>query len=145
MADVDFFLSALNRLKEGLGVSKDKEVAEALGMEAKALNARKARHSFPEKELLALSARRPELALDVGYILGGGPVATKTDPGPAGELAMHKLQAGTEAIMRASSVLNYEPPMVWTAMIQELMFSHGLTEAGARRIMETLKSERKAA
>lgn len=142
MSDVDFFISALNRLKEGLGVSKDKEVAAALGMEAKALNARKARHSFPEKELLALSARRPELELDVGYILGGSRTASKTDPGQAGVLAMQNLQACTEAINRVSSSLSYEPPTVWTGLVLELMFSHGLREAGARRIIETLKSER---
>lgn len=71
MTDVDFFVGALNRLKESLGVSKDKQVAEALGMSDKALNARKARHSFPEIELLALSARRPELKLDVAYVLTG--------------------------------------------------------------------------
>ena len=66
-----FFNSALSRLKEGLGLSKDKEIAEALGLSDKALNARKTRDSFPETEVLALSARRPELRLDVTYILTG--------------------------------------------------------------------------
>lgn len=71
MADEKYFLAALARLKEGLGLSKDKEVAAELGLSDKALNARKARASFPETELLALSARRPELKLDVAYILTG--------------------------------------------------------------------------
>lgn len=34
---------------------KDKEVAEALGLGEKAFNARKARNSFPKKELRALA------------------------------------------------------------------------------------------
>lgn len=35
--------------------------------------------------------------------------------------------------------------MVWVALTQELMIIYGLPEDGARRILETLKSERKAA
>lgn len=77
MTDVDFFVKALNRLKECLGVSKDKQVAEALGLSDKAFNARKARNTFPEKDLLALSARRPELKLDVTYVLTGERVSDR--------------------------------------------------------------------
>lgn len=71
MNSVDLFLNALNRLKEALGVSKDKQVADALGLSDKALNARKTRDSFPEMEVVALIARRPELKLDVSYVLTG--------------------------------------------------------------------------
>lgn len=124
------FEQALLRLKEQLQVQADKDVALTLGLSATAFNDRKKRGAFPEDKLLALSARRPELGLDVGYVLGGHP--------------MQKLQSSTQAILHLSSLLKYEPPMVWTALLQELMFSHGLTEAGARRIMETLKTERKA-
>lgn len=70
---------------------------------------------------------------------------SKIDPGQAGELAMQRLQSSTEIIKRVSASLNYEPSLEWTVLIQELIFSHSLTEAGVRRIMETLKSERKAA
>lgn len=71
MKNVDLFLATLNRLKESIDASKDKEVAEALGMSDKALNARKTRNSFPELEVLALLARRPELNLDTTYVLTG--------------------------------------------------------------------------
>lgn len=69
---------------------------------------------------------------------------SKTDPGQPGKDAMQRLQASTETIKRVSAALGYEPPMIWTALIQELMFSHGLSEDGVYRIMESLKSERKA-
>lgn len=69
---VDFSKDALNRLKTVLRQTKDKEIAEALGMGEKAFNARKARNSFPEKELRALAQQRPELAIDVEYVLTGG-------------------------------------------------------------------------
>lgn len=72
MLDVDFFRERLGRLKVALRARKDKEVAEALGLGEKAFNARKARNSFPEKELRALAQQRPELGIDVEYVLTGG-------------------------------------------------------------------------
>lgn len=71
MSDVDFFVGQINRLKSALGLSKDKEVAEALGLSDKALNARKARRSFPEREVVELAKTHPELQIDVNYVLTG--------------------------------------------------------------------------
>lgn len=68
---VDFDRERLQRLREALHVSKDKELAEALGLGEKAFNARKARNSFPVKELYALAAKRPDLKIDVAYVLTG--------------------------------------------------------------------------
>lgn len=61
----------LLRLKERLGVDSDRAIAEMLGIGEKALNARKSRGVSIEKELRALAQQRPELGLDVGYILTG--------------------------------------------------------------------------
>ena len=68
---MDFFEEATLRLKQQLKVSEDRQVAEFFGMTGKAWAARKRRDSFPEKELWALSAQRPDLNLDVDYILNG--------------------------------------------------------------------------
>ncbi|WP_238946170.1 helix-turn-helix domain-containing protein [Vandammella animalimorsus] len=65
------FACALGRLKFCLRVSKDKEVADMLGIGEKAFNARKKRNSFPEKKLRALAQRRPELGIDVDWVLTG--------------------------------------------------------------------------
>lgn len=65
------FEPVLLRLKEQLSVSTDKEVAALLGLGEKAFNARKKRGAFPEDKLLALVAKRPDLNLDVAYILTG--------------------------------------------------------------------------
>lgn len=65
------FEKTLLRLKERLGITSDKGVAELLGMGEKALNARKRRGSFPEEKLKALALDRPELHLDVKYVLTG--------------------------------------------------------------------------
>jgi transcriptional regulator with XRE-family HTH domain len=67
----DDFATKLLRLKEALRVESDKEVAELLGLKPSALNARKKRGSFPETDLLALIAKRPDLNIDATYVLSG--------------------------------------------------------------------------
>ena len=68
---MDFFPDALARLKHQLRVSKDQEVAAALGLSKTAFSERKKRGSFPEKELRALAQQRPDIALNLDYILTG--------------------------------------------------------------------------
>jgi transcriptional regulator with XRE-family HTH domain len=68
---MDFFSDSLERIKHYLRVSKDQEVAEALGMSKTAFSERKKRGSFPEKELRALAQQRPDLGIDVEYVLHG--------------------------------------------------------------------------
>lgn len=65
------FKSSLARLKHELRVSKDSEVAAKLGMSKTAFSERKKRESFPEREVVRLSAQNPELDLDVTYVLTG--------------------------------------------------------------------------
>lgn len=65
------FTHKLLRLKQVLGVTEDREVAEALGMTKAAFSERKRRDSFPEDKLRALVSRRPNLALDPQYVLTG--------------------------------------------------------------------------
>lgn len=67
--DDDDFLQALNRLKHELRLSKDYEVAAALGLSKTAFAERKKRGAFPHKELIAFAASRPEL--DMNYVLTG--------------------------------------------------------------------------
>ena len=68
---MDFFSDSLGRLKHYLRVSKDQEVAAALGLSKTAFSERKKRNSFPEKELRALAQQRPELGINVEYVLTG--------------------------------------------------------------------------
>lgn len=69
---MDFFSDSLGRLKHALRVSKDQEVAEALGLSKTAFSERKKRGAFPEENLRALAQQRPELGIDVVYVLTGG-------------------------------------------------------------------------
>ncbi len=66
-----FFEEAALRLKQQLKVHSDKEAAALLGLSAVAWVGRKNRNNFPEKELRALAQTRPDLKLDVHYVLTG--------------------------------------------------------------------------
>lgn len=72
------FEQVLLRLKEQIQLPADKDVAAALGLSPTAFNDRKKREAFPEDKLLALSVRRPELKLDVTYILTGERLPART-------------------------------------------------------------------
>ncbi len=91
MSDFD---QALLRLKERLGITSDKGVAELLGMGEKALNARKRRGAFPAEKLKALALDKPELGIDVKYVLTG--VSDEL------ERRMAAIRASTQVAMLAS-------------------------------------------
>ena len=73
MQSTDLFTEQLVRLKHFLNVQEDQEAAEVLGLSKAALSARKTRGSFPAKELRALAQQRPDLGIDVDYVLTGEP------------------------------------------------------------------------
>lgn len=65
------FTNIVNRLKTELSVTMDKDVAEILGMSKSAFAERKRRGVFPENALRLLELERPDLKLDIDYILSG--------------------------------------------------------------------------
>lgn len=65
------FDQQLMRLKSLLGVTGDQDVAALLDMSKAAFSDRKKRDSFPEEKLRALAHRRPDLPIDVEYVLRG--------------------------------------------------------------------------
>lgn len=65
------FTDIVNRLKTVLSVTMDKDVAEILGMSKSAFAERKRRGVFPENALRLLELERPDLKLDINYILSG--------------------------------------------------------------------------
>lgn len=92
---MDFFQEATLRLKQQLEVTQDKEVAHFLGLSPRAWAGRKQSNAFPEIELRALAQQRPNLQIDVDYVLTGGltgpnvAVAMGRDPAAvAGPVAM---------------------------------------------------------
>lgn len=66
-----YFDEATLRLKQQLKVHLDKDVAELLGLSKRAWVGRKKSGNFPQTELFALSAKRPDLGIDVPYVITG--------------------------------------------------------------------------
>lgn len=65
------FEEAALRLKQQLRVSDDSQAAQAIGMSPRAWAGRKKNDSFPADKLRALVQQRPELGIDVDYVLTG--------------------------------------------------------------------------
>lgn len=71
------FEKSLLRLKQVLQVSEDQAVAAALGLSKAALADRKRKDSFPVDRLKALAHDRPDLKIDVDYVLSGIDLETR--------------------------------------------------------------------
>lgn len=100
------FEQAALRLKQQLGMTTDKEVAEVLGMSARAWVGRKNRGSFPETELYALIAKRPDLQIDALYVLRGqrkGELLTKAS-GMGARIREYRLAASIDQAAFAASL-----------------------------------------
>lgn len=76
---MDIFSDFLNRLKKQVGVSKDKEIAELLGMSVTAFAERKKRGSVPIKEVFDLARQRPSLEIDPDWVVTGVSKKLETD------------------------------------------------------------------
>lgn len=65
------FDEQLLRLKSLAGVASDQEIAALLGLSKAALSDRKKRDAFPLDKLKALAMDRPDLNIDVIYVMTG--------------------------------------------------------------------------
>jgi len=101
---MNFFSDTVARLKHELRVSKDGEVAVALGLSKTAFAERKRRGAFPEKELHALAMQRPDLGLDVHYILTGERIARFAEMGERLSGERRRLGMSTQYMAEAGGV-----------------------------------------
>jgi len=65
------FDAALLRLKGQIDTTEDQAVASLLGLSKASFSDRKRRDAFPVDKLRALAQQRPELGIDVEYVLTG--------------------------------------------------------------------------
>lgn len=65
------FDAALLRLKGQIGQTEDQAVASLLGLSKASFSDRKRRGSFPVEKLRALAQQRPDLNIDVDYVITG--------------------------------------------------------------------------
>lgn len=65
------FDDQLLRLKQAVKTHADQDVAALLGLSKAAFSDRKKRGAFPEDKVWALAKQKPELLIDVDYVLNG--------------------------------------------------------------------------
>ncbi|NMG48976.1 hypothetical protein GO613_12780 [Azoarcus communis] len=135
MQSTDKFRAQLDRLRTALAVREDQEVASMLGMTKAALSARKARGSFPEKELRALAQRRPDLSIDVEHVLSGTALREKRQ-NAAGQV----LYQGTEIVHLMTGEPESSPhyPTDATALVENWQRCSALDQALVLQLVRRL-------
>jgi hypothetical protein len=133
---MNFFPDQLARLKHALRVSKDGEVAAALGLGKTAFSERKRRGSFPEDELRELARKQPDLRIDVNYVLTGN-----TGADTAWEAAAEPTSLAAMMIRNLESV---NGPATRLDQRQDAPI-YGIDEAVLKQCIELLLEEFKAA
>jgi hypothetical protein len=82
---------------------------------------------------------RVDLAALSKQVFGDAPLRIAQNPNPEYDAALRRVYEATQATVRVSKLFGGSLPVEWTTLIQELMAMHGLSEAGAARVIETLK------
>lgn len=98
--------------------------------------------TLPPAERPRLS--KPELASLSKEVFGNAPLRVAQNVNNEFDAALKRLAVATQAAVRISKQFDPEPPREWIFLIQELMAMHGLTEAGAKRVIDTLVDVKKA-
>lgn len=159
------FDQILMRLKAQLNISQNKKIASLLGMTYDGFYARRQRDSFPEEKLRILSEQRPELKLDVEYILTGvsrakagsnmhmATVAHTAEANNAGYQPHGGEAAGAsddigdviahnnKLIREVYEQLGFEPPFAWSSLFQELLLRNHIDVYGIKCVIELLREK----
>lgn len=108
-----FFDEATLRLKQQLKVTESKQVAEALGMTGNAWTMRKRRGAFPEVEVRALAQQRPELEIDVEYVLTGASLSEGQRRSKEALISSVEKKAGAQENKRAFDDFIHDMAVEW--------------------------------
>lgn len=124
------FDEQLLRLKQVLGLVEDQAVASALGMSKAAFADRKKRGSFPEDKLKALAADKPDLRLDVKYVLTGVSDAL--------ERRMEAIREATQIALELMPENSAKGELVRDVLLGSQMKSPEIINAAIERFVESL-------
>lgn len=80
-----------------------------------------------------------DLAVFSREVFGDAPLRLAQNPNLEYDEALQRVREATQATVRISKQFGGSLPVEWTSLIQELMAMHGLSEAGAARVIEALK------
>lgn len=88
---------------------------------------------------------RPELAAVSKQVFGDAPARLAQNPNAKFEEMLKRVAEASQATVRISQQYNDALPVGWTSLIQELMAIHGLSEAGAAKVIQALVLAREGA
>lgn len=91
-----------------------------------------------EGEMLLVD-HQAKLARVSNEVFGDAPLRVAQNPNVEYAAALKRVAEATQATVRVSKQFDFALPVEWTSLIQELMALHGLSEAGAKRVIEALK------
>jgi hypothetical protein len=74
-------------------------------------------------------------------VFGDAPARLAANPNMEFEAMLKRVSEASQATVRISKLFGGSLPVEWTSLIQELMAMHGLSEAGAARVIEALKQQ----
>lgn len=106
------------------------------------IDARQRGDTLPPAERPRLT--RAELASLSKEVFGDAPARHDQNPNAQFEAMLKRVSEATQATVRISKQFDFVLPVEWTSLIQELMAMHGLTEAGAIRVIAALIDVKKA-
>ena len=84
---------------------------------------------------------RADLAALSKATFGDAPLRIAQNSNLEYEAALKRIADATQATVRVSKLFDGALPVEWTSLIQELMAMHGLSEVGAKRVIEALKHQ----
>lgn len=140
---------------------KQSEIAEQSGVSERAYQGYEAGRSVPggeaiegfvrlginanwiltgEGEML-LAEQRAKLEQISKEVFGDAPLRATQNPNVEYDAALKRIAEATQTTVRISRQFDFALPVEWSSLIQELMAIHGLTEAGAKRVIEALKHQ----
>lgn len=73
---------------------------------------------------------------------GDAPERYALNPNANFEAMLKRVAEASQATVRVSKQFDFALPVEWTSLIQELMAMHGLSEAGAKRVIDALMQSR---
>jgi transcriptional regulator with XRE-family HTH domain len=93
-----------------------------------------------EGEML-LADHQAKLERTSKEVFGDAPTRLAQNPNADFEAILRRVAEASQATVRVSKEFDFALPVEWTSLIQELMAMHGLSEAGAKKVIEALKRQ----
>lgn len=150
----------MKEARDSLGLSQE-ELAGAVGGSKRGIQDNETRNRVPGGEVIRgfiklginanwlltgegemlISDQMAKFELISKEVFGDAPARHAQNPNADFEAILKRVAEASQATVRVSKEFDFALPVEWTSLIQELMAMHGLSEAGAKKVIEALKRQ----